>query len=1275
MKKLYSFVLFAALFIASQNSFAQYGSISVHVTDKVSGEVMPVVTVGLYKSGDLSHSIRVEETDDNGDYTFKPVVPGSYSVKFTFTGKNDITIDNVVVSSDVITPLKVEMSSGNGVDLGPVDVYANAIKNTGGEQKTVTGLADIKQLAIKGGTTVDYAGTAPGVIQKDDGKSLSVNGGRDYGTTYYIDGVKVRGALTFPAGSIDQIEVITGGLPARFGDVTGAVISITTRGPSQQFFGGIELGSSEFVDPYGFNLASLNLTGPIVKAHGIDAKHTKGSTFSAGYFLTAEFEGNKDGSGSTIGMYKVRDDVYDRLKENPLRPSTLASGFVPSAEFLTMDSLEHIKYKRDIQDQAFRFNLKIDIAINKNVNFTIGGNAQLERYVSYSYGSQLMTPGSQLHFNDNTFRMYGKFTQSFPTAMENGHAKSPFSNAYYSVQLDYTKFYRTFQDPALKDNLFEYGYIGKFNTYRTPVYIPGSDTVGGNLVTGWVLAGYADTMVQFTAADINPLLTNYTEQFYALAGTDHSFYNSLSSIQQYGGLINGQGPPSIYSLWSNIGSPTGNYGHRNNDQFRMTVFGNVDYVPKSKLAKTDKKGINRSRHALQFGFEYEQRTDRLYTIAPRALWTLARQLANSHILNLDLTNAHVNYAGAFAQDTINYDRLIGSDQSAFDKALRDYLMANPDVAMAQLGELVTPTTYINTDNLDPSIFKLSYFSPDELFQDGGGPIFYYGYDYLGNVLKKQPSFDDFFTQKDANGNYTRNMAAFRPIYTAAYIQDQFSFKDLNFTIGLRVDRFDANQKVPKDKYVLYPTYSVGELGGTPLASSVIPSTIGSDYVVYVNDPTNPSSILGFRNGDTWYNAQGTEVSDPKVILPLSGKIAPYLKATDLTKLEVTGDAFKDYDAQFTFMPRVAFAFPISEDALFFAHYDVLSQRPSGGTGTTSTGSTSISSPFVYYYLRNISVNNVIENPSLKPEKTIDYQVGFTQKLGSSSQLTISGQYRELKNMVQVEAINYAYPQNYKTFGNEDFGTVKSLIVSYDMARTQNVKISINYTLQFADGTGSNVTSSLNLASSNQPNQKIILPFDYDQRHTLSTIFDYRFGDIPMKGKWKEGMYNGPIVGKKNKQILENTGVNVIFRAGSGTPYSRSKAPTTIQSGVVQNTTYKGTRNGSQLPWSFKFDLKLDRDWKINMKVKDEKGAKVSFPYHFNTYILFQNIFNAKNVLGVYSYTGNPSDDGFLGSAQGQEYAASQLNPQSFIDLYTLKVNNPDNYSLPRRIKVGAVFSF
>jgi hypothetical protein len=71
----------------------------------------------------------------------------------------------------------------------------------------------------------------------------------------------------------------------------------------------------------------------------------------------------------------------------------------------------------------------------------------------------------------------------------------------------------------------------------------------------------------------------------------------------------------------------------------------------------------------------------------------------------------------------------------------------------------------------------------------------------------------------------------------------------------------------------------------------------------------------------------------------------------------------------------------------------------------------------------------------------------------------------------------------------------------------------------------------------------------------------------------------------------------------------------------------------------------------------------------------QNLLNTKNVLGVYAFTGNPDDDGYLDSAIGQQTLGNQLDPASYELLYGIKSNNPDNYSMPRRIHFGAVFNF
>lgn len=62
---------------------------------------------------------------------------------------------------------------------------------------------------------------------------------------------------------------------------------------------------------------------------------------------------------------------------------------------------------------------------------------------------------------------------------------------------------------------------------------------------------------------------------------------------------------------------------------------------------------------------------------------------------------------------------------------------------------------------------------------------------------------------------------------------------------------------------------------------------------------------------------------------------------DITSRDFDPDiSFEDYKPQINWMPRLAFSFPISDEANFFANYDVLVQRPPGNT---------LVSPRTYFY--------------------------------------------------------------------------------------------------------------------------------------------------------------------------------------------------------------------------------------------------------------------------------------------------------------------------------------
>jgi hypothetical protein len=69
------------------------------------------------------------------------------------------------------------------------------------------------------------------------------------------------------------------------------------------------------------------------------------------------------------------------------------------------------------------------------------------------------------------------------------------------------------------------------------------------------------------------------------------------------------------------------------------------------------------------------------------------------------------------------------------------------------------------------------------------------------------------------------------------------------------------------------------------------------------------------------------------------------------------------------------------------------------------------------------------------------------------------------------------------------------------------------------------------------------------------------------------------------------------------------------------------------------------------------------------------VFNFKNIMGVYPATGNPDDDGYLAAAEWQREINQQLSPDTYRMMYKIYINNPDNYSSPRMMRLGLIFNF
>ena len=253
--------------------------------------------------------------------------------------------------------------------------------------------------------------------------------------------------------------------------------------------------------------------------------------------------------------------------------------------------------------------------------------------------------------------------------------------------------------------------------------------------------------------------------------------------------------------------------------------------------------------------------------------------------------------------------------------------------------------------------------------------------------------------------------------------------------------------------------------------------------------------------------------------------------------------------------------------------------------------------------------------------------------------------------------------NYYSYDNKDFKTIKGITLAYDLRQTKNIRINANYTLQYAEGTGLSSTTMTELIKEGYTTLKMLNPISDDRRHEFKANVDFRYAS--------GAKYNGPTItrvvtdketGEKRKKevkLLENFGVNFMAVAQSGRPYTRAFS-------FSQQTIVGGYR-GARMPWGFYFNVVVDKVWPVKVGKRDT---------YITTAVTINNLFNIRNVTGVFSVTGNPEDNGYLTDPESQQAINSQLNPDAYREFYVISLNNSTwNYSSPRTIRLSLSYNF
>jgi outer membrane receptor protein involved in Fe transport len=150
-----------------------------------------------------------------------------YDLRISFVTYATATITGVTVSADKATVVNVQLGPDNLLPVVEIPWEEPLIDPGNVSDVFVLDAGEIDQAVSR--DIKDLVAMAPGVYQQDEGGSLNVRGSRDNATQYIVDGVKMTGPFSLPKSAIAEITVITGGVPAQYGDATGGIIVITTK--------------------------------------------------------------------------------------------------------------------------------------------------------------------------------------------------------------------------------------------------------------------------------------------------------------------------------------------------------------------------------------------------------------------------------------------------------------------------------------------------------------------------------------------------------------------------------------------------------------------------------------------------------------------------------------------------------------------------------------------------------------------------------------------------------------------------------------------------------------------------------------------------------------------------------------------------------------------------------------------------------------------------------------------------------------------------------------
>lgn len=318
------------------------------------------------------------------------------------------------------------------------------------------------------------------------------------------------------------------------------------------------------------------------------------------------------------------------------------------------------------------------------------------------------------------------------------------------------------------------------------------------------------------------------------------------------------------------------------------------------------------------------------------------------------------------------------------------------------------------------------------------------------------------------------------------------------------------------------------------------------------------------------------------------------------------------------LPRLGVSFPITEYGIIHFSYGHFAQMPT---------------------LRQMYVNPEFEfalgqvptfgNTNMRPERTVQYEVGLQQQLGTQLAFDVTGFFKDIRDYLALQRLRFstiAGEDQYNVYLNRDYANVKGITFSLSKRRAPGgiLSATLDYTYQLAEGNDNQTDSFFYNYLSGRENPLEVIPLDFDQRHVVNSTVT-----LSRPGSW---------------------GVSVIGQFATGYPYTP----------LIFNQNLDVQPNSERKPSQLNLDAHLFKDFAIG-------------PASMRAFARVYNLLDRLNERFVFDDTGRAS---YSLNAERNQHA--EWKPRyGMPGIHTLDEydTRPHWYSPPRRILVGVSLSF